>query len=89
MFSYSGPALLVYVDGRTVELDRVDLIETMTGGLWQWSGAGTSSEPLLDGDALMRLPTGNEAGVVVSNVRVITGAKGVSCSVRLLGSYTN
>lgn len=89
MFSYSGPARLVYVDGRTVELDRVDLIETVTGGFWQWSGAGTSSEPLIDGDALMRLPTGTEADVVVSNVRVITGARGVSCSVTLLGVQMN
>ena len=89
MFSYSGPARLVYGDGRTVELDRVDLIETVTDGLWQWSGAGTSSEPLIDGGALMRLPTGTEAGVVVSNVRVITNARGVACSARLFGSYTD
>ena len=89
MFSYSGPARLVYGDGRTVELDRVDLIETVTGGFWQWSGAGTSSEPLIDGDALMRLPTGSVADVVVSNVRVITGAKGVACSATLLGGQMN
>ncbi|KJK42976.1 hypothetical protein UK23_34940 [Lentzea aerocolonigenes] len=89
MFSYSGPARLVYADGRTVDLDRADLIETVTGGLWQWSGAGTSTEPLIDGDALMRLPTGTEAGIVVSNVRVITGAHGVACSATLFGSYTD
>jgi hypothetical protein len=89
MFSYSGPARLVYADGRTVELDRADLIETVAGGLWQWSGAGTSSEPLIDGDALMRLPTGTEAGIVVSNVRVITGAHGVACNATLFGSYTD
>ena len=89
MFSYSGPAQLIYVDGRTVELERADLIETMTGGFWQWSGAGTSSEPLIDGDALMKLPTGSIADVVVSNVRVITGPRGVACSATLLGGQTN
>jgi hypothetical protein len=89
MFSYSGPARLVYVDGRTVELDRVNLIETVTGRLWQWSGAGTSTEPLIGGDALIRLPTGTEADVVVSNVRVITGARGVSCSATLFGVQTS
>ena len=86
MFSYSGPAWLIYVDGRTVELDRV---ETVSDGQWQWSGAGTSSEPLIDGDALMRLPTGTVADVVVSNVRVITGARGVACSATLFGVQMN
>ncbi|MGW6930388.1 hypothetical protein ACWGE0_10000 [Lentzea sp. NPDC054927] len=89
MFSYSGPAWLIYLDGRTVALDRADLIETVNGGQWQWSGAGTSSEPLIDGDALMRLPTGTEADVVVSNVRVVTGGRGVSCSATLLGVQMN
>ncbi|NKE62302.1 hypothetical protein FXN61_38390 [Lentzea sp. PSKA42] len=77
------------MDGRTVELDRVNLIETVTGRLWQWSGAGTSTEPLIGGDALIRLPTGTEADVVVSNVRVITGARGVSCSATLFGVQTS
>jgi hypothetical protein len=86
MFSYSGPAQLIYVDGRTVQLERADLIETETAGRWQWSGAGTSSEPLIDGGALMKLPTGTVAGVLVTNVRVITGPRGVACSVTLLGT---
>jgi hypothetical protein len=86
MFSYSGPAQLAYGDGTTAELERVDLIETVSDGVRQWSGAGTAAEPLNEGHALIRLPTGTEAYVVVSNVRVSQGAKGVSCSVRLLGS---
>ncbi|MET8757704.1 hypothetical protein [Lentzea sp. NPDC004782] len=88
MFSYSGPALLVYADGNRAELDRVDLIETVTDGIWQLSGAGTAAEELDGGEALLRLPTGGEAAVVVTNVRVHPGAKGLSTSVTLLGSQT-
>ncbi|GAB2856599.1 hypothetical protein [Lentzea nigeriaca] len=86
MFSYSGPAQLVYADGSMVELERVNLIETFTDGLWQWSGAGTSTEALTGGDARIKLPTGADADVVVSNVRVSTGARGVLCNVTLLGA---
>jgi len=89
MFSYSGPARLIYADGSMAELDRVDLIETVTGGLWQWSGAGTSAQALNDGDARIKLPTGAEADVLVSNVRVSMGAKGMSSSVTLLSSGTD
>jgi hypothetical protein len=86
MFSYSGPARLVYADGSTAELDRVDVIETVTdGGLWQLSGAATSADALGDGAALIRLPTGGEAAVLVSNVRAGTSARGVSYSATLLG----
>lgn len=88
MFSYSGPARLVYADGTTVELDRVDLIETVTDGLWQLSGAGTAAMALDGGDARIKLPTGGEADVLVTNVRVSTGARGVSSSVTLLGNQT-
>lgn len=86
MFSYSGPARLVYPDGSAVELDRVDLIETVTDGLWQWSGAGTSAQVLNGGEARIKLPTGAEADVLVTNVRVGTGARGLSTSVTLLSA---
>jgi len=86
MFSYSGPARLVYADGSAVELDRVDLIETVADGVWQLSGAGTAAEELDGGEARIKLPTGGEADVVISNVRVHTGARGLSCSVTLFSS---
>jgi hypothetical protein len=86
MFSYSGPARLVYPDGNAVELDRVDLIETVNdGGLWQRSGAGTAMTELTGGEARIKLPTGGEAEVLVSNVRVSEGMNGVSSTVTLLG----
>ncbi len=88
MFSYSGPARLVYADGNAAELDRVDLIETVTDGLWQLSGAATAAEALSGGAARIKLPTGGEAEVVVSNVRVSEGVRGVSCSVTLISSET-
>ncbi|SDG27103.1 hypothetical protein SAMN05216553_106504 [Lentzea fradiae] len=88
MFSYSGPARLVYADGTAADLDRVDLIETETNGLWQLSGAGTAAEVLAAGEARIKLPTGGEADVVVSNVRVSEGARGVSCSVTLISADT-
>ena len=86
MFSYSGPARLVYADGTTAELERVDLIETVADGIWQLSGAGTAATALDGGDARIKLPTGGEADVLVTNVRVNTGARGVSSSVTLLGN---
>jgi len=87
MFSYSGPAQLVYADGNAVELDRVDLIETVNdGGLWQLSGAGTAMTELTGGEARIKLPTGGEAEVLVSNVRVSEGMNGVSSTVTLLGA---
>ncbi|KOV78124.1 hypothetical protein [Nocardia sp. NRRL S-836] len=82
MFSYSGPARLIYPDGTMAELNRVDVIETVTDGLWQMSGAATSAETLNAGEARIKLPTGGEADVVVANVR--PGAAGTS--VTLLGS---
>ncbi|MFI6098281.1 hypothetical protein ACIA8G_22210 [Lentzea sp. NPDC051213] len=86
MFSYSGPARLVYPDGTTAELDRVDLIETVNDGLWQLSGAGTSAQVLSGGDARIKLATGAEGNVLVTNVRVSTDARGVLCSVTLLST---
>ena len=87
MFSYSGPARLVYADGNAAELDRVDLIETVTdAGHWQLSGAATSAEALDGGDARIKLPTGGEADVLVSNVREGMSARGVSYSATLLGA---
>jgi hypothetical protein len=88
MFSYSGPARLTYADGTTAELDRVNLIETVTDGLWQFSGAGTAAGALDAGAARIKLVTGGEADVLVSNVRVSEGARGVSCSVTLIGAET-
>ena len=88
MFSYSGPARLVYADGVTAELDRVDLIETVTGGLWQFSGAATAAGTLDAGVARLKLVTGGEADVLVSNVRVSEGARGTSCSATLIGAET-
>ena len=89
MFSYSGPARLVYADGSAAELDRVDLIETVTDdGFWQLSGAGTAGEALDGGEARIKLPTGGEASVVVSNVRVSAGARGLLCTVTLISSET-
>ncbi len=82
MFSYSGPARLVYPDGSAAELDRVDVIEAVTDGLWQLSGAATSAEALNAGEARIKLPTGGEADVVVANVRA--GAGGSSAT--LLGA---
>lgn len=76
MFSYSGPVRLLYANGSTVELDRVDLIETVTGGVWQLSGAATAAEVLAAGEARIRLVTGGEADVVISNVRVSEGVRG-------------
>ncbi|MGW6448604.1 hypothetical protein [Lentzea sp. NPDC055074] len=71
MFSYSGPARLIYADGNAFEMERVDLIETVNdGGEWQLSGAGTATEELVGGEARIKLPTGGEADVLVSNVRV-------------------
>lgn len=84
MFSYSGPALLIYPDGSTAELDRVNLIETVNDGVWQWSGAGTSAQPLSGGEARIKLPTGADADVLVSSVSA--DARGRSTSVTLLGS---
>ena len=49
MFSYSGPARLVYADGTAAEMERVNLIETVDDGFWQLSGAGTAAEALSDG----------------------------------------
>ena len=89
MFSYSGPARLVYADGSTAELERVDLIETVTGGVPQWSGAGTSAQALNAGDARIKLVTGAEADVVVSNVRVSESARGLSSSATLLSAGTD
>jgi hypothetical protein len=89
VFSYSGPARLVYADGSAAEMERVDLIETVAGGLWQLSGAGTAAEALSGGEARIKLPTGGEADVLVTNVRVSTGARGVSSSVTLLGNQTD
>ncbi|GGU47941.1 hypothetical protein [Lentzea flava] len=86
MFSYSGPALLIYPDGSRAELDRVNLIETVTDGVWQMSGAGTSAEALSGGEARIKLPTGGEADVLVSSVRVGAAAGGASTSVTFLGS---
>ncbi|MFD5831677.1 hypothetical protein [Lentzea sp. NPDC060358] len=86
MFSYSGPARLVYADGNAADLDRVDLIETETDGFWQLSGAGTAAEALDGGAARIKLPTGGEADVLVSNVRVSESARGVSCSVTLIST---
>ncbi|SER78889.1 hypothetical protein SAMN05216188_115196 [Lentzea xinjiangensis] len=86
MFSYSGPARLVYANGSTAELDRVDMIETVTDGLWQFSGAGTAAEALDAGAARIKLVTGGQADVLVSNVRISEGVRGVSCSVTLIGS---
>ena len=86
MFSYSGPARLVYADGNAAELNRVDLIETVTDGLWQLSGAAAAAEALNAGEARIKLPTGGEADVLVSNVRVSEGARGLSCSVTLFSS---
>ncbi|HEX7308080.1 hypothetical protein [Lentzea sp.] len=88
MFSYSGPARLVYADGNAADLERVDLIETETDGLWQLSGAATAAEALDGGTARIKLPTGGEADVVVSNVRVSEGARGTSCSVTLISTET-
>ncbi|MFD4676608.1 hypothetical protein ACFWNN_43285 [Lentzea sp. NPDC058450] len=86
MFSYSGPARLVYADGNAVELDRVDLIETVDdAGMWQLSGAGSAAEELTGGEARIKLPTGGEADVLVSNVRVSEGMNGVSSKATLLG----
>ncbi|MGZ3148316.1 hypothetical protein ACVDFE_41345 [Lentzea chajnantorensis] len=82
MFSYSGPARLVYPDGSTAELDRVDVIEAVTGGVWALSGAATSAEALSAGEARIRLPTGGEADIVVTNVR--DGVSGSSAT--LLGT---
>lgn len=84
-FSYSGPALLVYPDGTTAELERVDLIETVTGGVREWSGAVKASAALHDGEARLRLAIGGEADVLVTNVRVSTGAGRVSATATLLG----
>lgn len=84
MFSYSGPALLIYPDGSTAELDRVNVIEAVTDGVWQLSGAGTSAQALSGGEARIKLPTGGEADVIVSNVG--TDAGGSSTSVTFLGS---
>ncbi|SDP27852.1 hypothetical protein [Lentzea jiangxiensis] len=86
MFSYSGPARLVYADGNAAELDRVDLIETETNGLWRLSGAGTAAEELTAGEARIKLVTGGEADVLVSNVRVSESVRGVSCTVTLAGA---
>ena len=86
MFSYSGPALLIYPDGSMAELDRVSLIETVNDGIWQVSGAGTSAEALTGGEARIKLPTGGEADVLVSNVRAGTDAGGLSTSVTFLGT---
>lgn len=85
MFSYSGPALLVYPDGSTAELERVDLIETVTDGLREWSGAATAATALDGGEARLRLAIGGEADVLVTNVRVSTGERGVSATATLLG----
>ncbi|MEV6718978.1 hypothetical protein AB0M48_43855 [Lentzea sp. NPDC051208] len=83
MFSYSGPARLIYADGNAVVMDRVDLIETVNdGGQWQLSGAGTAAGALTGGEARIKLPTGGEADVLVSNVRV----SGSSSTVTLLGA---
>jgi hypothetical protein len=86
MFSYSGPAQLVYADGDMVELDRVDLIESVTGGCWQLSGAGTAAGAVNAGEARIKLVTGAEADVLIANVRVSTGARGLSSSVTILAS---
>jgi hypothetical protein len=86
MFSYSGPALLIYPDGSSAELDRVSLIETVNDGIWQMSGAGTSAEALNGGEARIKLPTGGEADVLVSNVRGGADAEGASTSVTFLGT---
>ncbi|MET9227168.1 hypothetical protein [Lentzea sp. NPDC003310] len=83
MFSYSGPARLIYADGNAFEMERVDLIETVNdGGEWQLSGAGTAAEELVGGEARIKLPTGGEADVLVSNVRV----SGSSSTVTLLAT---
>ena len=83
MFSYSGPARLIYADGTAFAMDRVDLIETVNDiGEWQLSGAGTAAEPLTGGEARIKLPTGGDADVIVSNVRV----SGSSSTVTLLGA---
>ncbi|SER96931.1 hypothetical protein [Lentzea albida] len=83
MFSYSGPARLIYADGNAFAMERVDLIETVNdGGEWQLSGAGTAAEELTGGEARIKLPTGGEADVLVSNVRV----SGSSSTVTLLGA---
>ncbi|MCX2950792.1 hypothetical protein [Lentzea sp. NEAU-D7] len=83
MFSYSGPARLIYADGNAVVMDRVDLIETVDdGGQWQLSGAGTASAELTGGEARIKLPTGGEADVLVSNVRV----SGASSTATLLAT---
>ncbi|MDX3662456.1 hypothetical protein PV646_34570 [Streptomyces sp. ID05-26A] len=83
VFSYSGPARLIYADGNAFHMDRVDLIETVTDdGVWQLSGAGTAAEPLTEGDARIRLPTGGDADVFVSNVRL----SGSSSTVTLLAT---
>ncbi|MFS8103459.1 hypothetical protein LFM09_40670 [Lentzea alba] len=86
MFSYSGPARLVYADGTAAELERVDLIETVNDGFWQLSGAVTSAHTLDGGDARIKLPTGGEADVLVTNVRTGTSARGVSYTATLLGT---
>ncbi|MEU5266185.1 hypothetical protein [Amycolatopsis sp. NPDC021455] len=52
----------------------MDLIETVTDGLWQWSGAATFAQFRYDGHAWIKLPTGGEADVVVSCVRSISSA---------------
>ncbi|MCR3754456.1 hypothetical protein [Lentzea californiensis] len=82
MFSYSGPARLIYADGNAVVMDRVDLIETVNDGVWQLSGAGTAAGTLTGGEARIKLPTGGEADVLVSNVRVSES----SSTVTLLGT---
>ncbi|SDM85687.1 hypothetical protein SAMN04488074_12816 [Lentzea albidocapillata subsp. violacea] len=82
MFSYSGPARLIYADGNAVVMDRVDLIETVNDGVWQLSGAGTATGALTGGEARIKLPTGGEADVLVSGVRV----SGSSSTVTLLGT---
>ena len=87
MFSYSGPARLIYADGNAFEMERVDLIETVNdGGEWQLSGAGTAAEELTGGEARIKLPTGGEAEVLISNVRVSDGMNGVSSTVTLMGT---
>ncbi|ANZ36110.1 hypothetical protein BBK82_08560 [Lentzea guizhouensis] len=78
MFSYSGPARLVYPDGNAADLDRVDLIETVTDGFWQLSGAAASADTLDAGEARIKLPTGGEADVLVANVRIGTGGSTVT-----------
>jgi hypothetical protein len=85
MFSYSGPARLVYADGSTAELDRVDLIETMADGQWRLSGAVTSAEAFSDGAARIKLATGAEGEVLIANVRESANARGLSYNATLLG----